>query len=56
MLARSRPQIRFCAPEPTAALRLRAEPPVGREVSRSSWPSLIEQSGFVSVDSCSDGG
>lgn len=56
MLALSRPQIRFCAPELTAALGLRAEPPVGREVSRSSWHSLIEQSGFVSVDSCSDGG
>lgn len=25
-------------------------------MSRSSWHSLIEQSGFVSVDSCSDGG
>lgn len=56
MLALSRPQIRSCAPELTAALRLRAEPPVGREVSCSSWHSLIEQSGFVSVDSCSDGG
>lgn len=41
---------------PTAAPRLRAEAPVGREVSRSSWHGLIEQPGFVSVDSCGDGG
>lgn len=52
--APSRPQIRFRAPPATAAPRLRAEPPVGREVSRSSWHSLIEQSGFVSEDSCGD--
>lgn len=37
-------QIRFCAPELTAACRLRAEAPVRREASRSSWHGLIEQS------------
>lgn len=42
-------------PKLTAAPRLRVEPPVGREVSHSSWHGLIEQSGFVSVDSCSHG-
>lgn len=53
---RAGPRSGSALPQPTAAPRLRAEPPVGGEVSPSSWRGLTEQSGFVSADSCGDGG